>query len=259
MRSIRIQWYAYLALVSILTLDTRTAAANDGRGSALTVAFSDCVEYVGIGLVPANNAYEFVPMGYELALVEGQAVIVVRVTDCAGVAVNHGRPRAARTAQVGLQLLNMDTSSDINNYQLYFATNSRYLRRRLTAAGVPTGSDPHLELTFEPNTNGTGPLEAVVEPAGMPHYALNGTAESPTAAPTSFIASWWVDGPAGQMQMRTEFPEIVFSTAAVVLSTSPQSELAALLGATNASFALLDSYNAFAFAHMVVQSSHAQP
>ena len=100
---------------------------------------------------------------------------------------------------------------------------------------------------------GSANLRIGASPPHGPSFTACGTATLPTAPPTTFIATWWQDVGSRSVAMRTTFPAIAFGTAHMTLTTPAGSALASLIGGTTLTFALLDSVNTFATAHMTVQ------
>ena len=220
------------------------AAAND-----FDVDFVDCVEYVGIGFVPAARARPLVPAAYTLAGDDTNAVAVVRVTKCASVAIDGKNAKPARTAQIGVMLDVPDSTADIDNYLLWYATDLGTLHGKLSAAGVDSSVDA--QLSFEFSASGpSGPLSIDVAPPRQPAYELLGTATVPTTQSVQFVANWFSSGAQGTLLMHTVLPSIRFSGANVTMTFAPSSALGALTGGQSLTFALLDSYNAFDSAHM---------
>lgn len=215
------------------------------------VQFSDCAEYVGIGFVPAANARPLVPRKYELAGDGESAILVVRIVECEEVEVDGKKSSPTRLSQIGVTIEGGDASADINNYLLWFVSDSASLHRKLSALGVDNERD-EVKFEFAPHRSSGGRLRVDVRPAHAPGYRAIGEAETPTAPPVPFVASWWAEARRDDVLMRTEFPEIQFGTAEVTLTTSAGSELAQLIGGRKLTFALLDSYNDFASASMQV-------
>jgi hypothetical protein len=200
--------------------------------------------------VPRASAAPFVPSHYTLAGDASNAVVVVRVTRCAGATVDGKETTETSVAHVGVSLVGPDTSADINNYTIFFATNDEKLANRLKRVGVDNEKIKEIGFKFGPS----GSLKIDVVPKHDPAYQVIGTAVAPTAAPTGFTASWWFDGDHGPVRMRTVFPAIQFGSSSTRLTTALGGELAALIGGTSLTFPFLDSYNAFSFAHMEVDT-----
>ena len=215
------------------------------------VDFSGCTEFAGIGLVPAANAAPLVPAGYTLVQVGAQAMVVVRVARCSSAVIDGKNVGQTITSQVGITLQGPDASADINNYTVFYATNQARLHARLQAAGLRADNSNDLGLSLS-----GGALHAT---SGSPHsssFDVSGSAQAPSAAPVQFIASWWGEGVHGTVQARTVFPNISFFTgASTTLTTDAGTELAALIGGTTLTFPILDSYNAFASAHLEVRDT----
>lgn len=215
------------------------------------VDFANCAEFVGIGLVPAQNAQPFVPAGYTLVNVGTQAMVVVRVTKCASAVIDGKSVQETLTSQIGITLQGPDGTADLNNYTVAYGTNQALLHARLRAAGLNADNTNDLSLSLA-----GGALSAI---AGSPHsssFAVSGSAAPPPGPPTTFIASWWANGVHGAVRSRTVFPAINFNFgASTTLTTAPDTTLAALIGGTTLTFPALDSYNTFAASHLEVRDT----
>jgi len=226
---------------------TRQAASNKD----FDVDLADCSEFAGIGLVPAANAQALVPAGYTPVAIGAQAMVVVRVAKCASAVIDGKGVGETSTAQVGVSLQGPDASADINNYTVFYATNQARLHARLQAAGLRADNSNDLALSLA-----EGSLLATSASPHSSSYQVSGSAQTPSAAPVQFVASWWADGVHGAVQSRTVFPSIVFFTgASTTLTTAAGTELASLIGGTSLSFAILDSYNTFPSAHLEVRDT----
>jgi hypothetical protein len=227
---------------------------------AFDVDFAGCREFAGIGRVPKANARALVPSHYALApSFDGdttKAVIVVRASECSGTSVDGKKPAAAHVSQIGISITGAgtDTTANINNYLLWYATDLGVLNGKLTAAGVDADVDQSLLFQFitasTPPTSGV--LRLAASPPHGPPYTAQGPAVVPTAAPVPFVATWWQDGKKGSVEMRTVFPAIQFGMATMTLTTPATSALGQLIGGTTLTFPFLDSFNAFPAARMAV-------
>jgi hypothetical protein len=212
-----------------------TAGAVAHADSPLTVQFSHCTEFVGLGPVKAVEARALVPMAYNLVVNASGATLVVRVTDCQGVKVGSQPAKAARLAQIGLLISSPDgTATDpntsINNYTLTYASNSPALVLALATRGVPATLDTGLAYEFAPAT-GSSELYAAVSPELdlSPTWFLHGTVNTPTI-PIPFLANWWRGHGVKAVKMSSTFPDIVFDFGSVVsFTTSRQNLLGSLL------------------------------
>lgn len=228
-------------------------ASKKKKKKPLEVSFAGCTEFAGLTYVPTENVADLVPPEFELAhfTTEAEAVVVVRIANCQAVRVKKGKARPGTVAQVGVTLAGPDTTSDINNYTLWYVTDNKDLARELSKLGVDAEYSRHIDYDFNPGVGGTGSFNVNVGANHAPNYVLNGTATIPTAAAVPFVASWWYDTCGGVVQMRTELPQIQFGASTMSL-VSADSDLADLVETLPAGFPGLDSYNAFAAAHMVV-------
>lgn len=225
------------------------SAAKKNDKKDFDVDFSNCSEFAGIGLVPAANARPFVPAGYTLAGDATSALVVVRVAKCQSAVVDGKAVDETVTSQVGVTLQGPDASADINNYTVAYATNQPRLHAAFQAAGVDADNSKQLALSLNGAT-----LSASSASAHGSSFQVQGSSAVPTAAPTTFVASWWANGNHGALRSRTEFPAIRFGGASTTLSTTPGSSLAALLGSDTFTFAVLDSYNTFTSSHLEVRN-----
>jgi len=167
------------------------------------------------------------------------------LVDCEEVSVQVRPVRSATLAKVGVSVTERDECSDINYYTLWAATTHGQLHGRLKSVGVDSDLDANLAYAFSPKCSTDGILAIDVSPPRSPDCEVNGTAVAPSSAPVPFVATWWAETAAGDVRMRTEFPEIRFGSASMTLTTALGSEMAELIGDTTMTFALLDSYNTF--------------
>jgi hypothetical protein len=96
------------------------AASVSPDGSAnFPVEFTDCVESIGVTLVPTALARACVPAQFIL-VGEGQPVtpLVVRTASCRGISVSGHEPKAGEIVHIGLVIVPPDGTGDINNYTI---------------------------------------------------------------------------------------------------------------------------------------------
>ncbi len=229
--------------------DTGVSAAALSSPHDFDVSFDACSEFAGLGYVPAVNAQSRVPAGYTLAVDGSNAILVARVVSCGGVSVDGKKARRTELSQIGIMLVGPDASASINNYTLWFDTNNPLLAAKLGAAGVDSDNG-QVSYTLSSGEN----LLASASAPHVPAHQLNGPV-TPGTEPVPFSASWWFDGRHGTVRMRTEFPAIRFGGASVTLTTPAGSALAAVIGGTSLTFAVLDSFNAFDAALMEVRNT----
>lgn len=221
------------------------------RLNAFDADFQACTEFAGIGLVPRANALPFVPADYTLAGDANNALVVVRVVRCQSAEIDGKSTGDISVAHVGVTLVGPDDSADINNYTVFFASDEQKLLTPLKKVGVDGEKIKDIGFTLASG----GGLSIVVDAKHTPAYRVLGTAVAPSAAPSTFTATWWHDDARrGRVRMRTVFPAIRFGSSSMTLTTAAGSELAALIGGTSLTFPVLDSFNAFADAHMEVDT-----
>jgi hypothetical protein len=250
-----------LAIVLCAACGAAPDATSDGgaEGSSqqalsnkdFDVDFANCAEFVGIGLVPTENAQPFVPAGYTLANVGTQAMVVVRVSKCASALIDGKAVAETVTSQIGITLQGPDTTADLNNYTIAYATNQPRLHARLQAAGLTASNTKGLSLSLA-----NGALLAAATSPRSSSFEVTGSAAVPPGPPSPFVASWWATGVHGAVRARTVFSAINFNFgASTSLTTAPGTILASLIGGTTLSFPILDSYNTFAGSHLEVRDT----
>jgi hypothetical protein len=230
---------------------------HHGFGRA-RVEFTDCTEFAGLTAVPLANVRNRVPSQYLVAgEPDGLGVVVFRTASCDGVRVDGGRAEPGIVAQVGVNVVAPTGTGDINNYTLYFATDSFRLFLRLRLAGVNAMFVPELAYDYSPNPTGTGGMLLIDVPRPRrARYELGGIAFEPLASDPGFpfVANWWRSARHGDVVMETSIPNIRFGDGAgVTVTVDPRSDLAGLLGSTTASFPILAVRGVFAEATMEVR------
>jgi len=215
------------------------------------VQFSDCDVFAGLANVSAARARALVPAEYTLAGIAPNATLVVRVAHCADVVVDGKSRGPTILSHIGVGIVGPDTSVNLNNYTLWYATDNALLHAKLTAAGL--AADKSNSLGIDLGADGT--LTVVSSSAHTPSFQVTGTATLPTAAPVPTSATWWENGRHGAVSSKTVLPVIQFGTSQTVLTTPANSELAALIGGTTLTFPILDSYNLFPSGIMEVRDT----
>lgn len=234
-----------------MAVETESEVAREAaRLDAFEADFDDCTEFAGIGRVPRANAEQFVPAGYTLAGDANDALVVVRIVRCESAEIDGKHTGDITVAHVGVSLVGPDSSADIDNYTVFFASDEQKLLTPLKKVGVDGEKIKDIGFTLA-----SGALSIDVDGKHTPDYGLTGTAVVPSAEPAVFTASWWHDDAWGrQVRMRTVFPAIRFGSASMTLTTPASSELATLIGGTSLTFPVLDSFNTFADAHLEVDT-----
>jgi hypothetical protein len=237
-----------------VTSDETENIASVGEAASnkdFDVEFEDCDVFAGLAQVSASRARALVPSAYTLVGDAQNTNMVVRVAHCADTVVDGKATGSTIISHIGIGLVGPDTTVNLNNYTLWYATDNALLHARLTAAGLAADKSNFLNLDLA--ANGTLTVES-----GSPHtpsFEIHGTATLPTAAPIPTSATWWENGGKGAVSSRTVLPTIQFGSAQTVLTTPADSELAALIGAPTLTFAVLDSYNLFPGGTMQVRDT----
>jgi hypothetical protein len=195
----------------------RAASARTPPGTTPTrsVEFTNCVETIGIALVPTASARAHVPAPFVLAGV-GQSVtrLVVRTARC-DIAVPGGAARLGEIVQIGSVVLPPDGGGDVNIYTIFYYTSDARLALELRQAGV----NAEYVSTIDYNYNSSGnSLQVRVQPPGLPKIDVSGTV-SPSSVPAgSFVANWWQAAKGSFVKMSTNVPAIMIGGANLVLN-----------------------------------------
>jgi hypothetical protein len=227
----------------IYAQDQRLNHATPGFG----IEFRDCVESIGVTLVPTMSARSFVPTQFILAG-EGQPVtpLVVRTARCGGITVA-GIQSRGEIVQIGAVIVPPDGTGDINNYTLFYYTSNLPLALRLVLAGINAQYVPTIDYDYRSQLNS---LQVRVPFPGLPRLNLSGTV-SPSQQPTgSFTANWWVTARGDILKMSTNVPIIKIGNANLSLTTPQNGALGQLIGGNSTGFPLLQQFNTFASAHL---------
>lgn len=212
------------------------------------VEFTDCVESIGVGFAPAANVAALLPSGFIPIDIGPSSLIVVRTADCAGIAVDGGKPKPGSVVQVGAVIEPPAFSGEnIDNYTFWYYTSDVKLAHRLQDLGVAAQHVETIDYDLGP-----GDLAVTVPRPGNTRFAVDGTVVPPTQPSGSFRAAWWQQTAAGNVRMDTNVPVIAIGTANLTLTTSPGNALGALIGGATLGFPIVPQFNVFTGAHMSV-------
>jgi len=217
---------------------------------AFAVEFTNCVESIGVGLIPTAQAQALLPAEFHLAG-EGQPVtpIVVRTARCEGIAVDGNEAKAGSVVQIGVVIVPPDFSGDINNYTLWYYTSDAKLAHHLERLGVAAQHVPTMDYDYQPG-GASSPLFVIVPQPGSPALSLGGTVNGSATPAGSFEAIWWAKVNGGSVRMDTLVPSIFIGSADLTLMTGASGALGQLIGGSSAGFPVLQQFNTFASAHM---------
>ncbi len=225
---------------------------DDGEADPLAVDFSNCLESIGVGLVPTAAAQALVPPGY--ILVGGAdpvTPVVVRTAHCSKIKVGHHHGREGSIVQIGAVIVPPDFTGDINNYTFWYYTDHKDLARGLQDSGVNAQRVHHIGYHFNKNKPSGPNFHVTVPAAGI---SIDGRVEPSTVPAGSFDANWWKTSFAsdGSVKMATDVPVINIGSADLVLTTSSNSPVNALSGGQPLGFPIIQQFNSFDTAHMDV-------
>lgn len=233
-----------------------SAASAMDSASNFPVEFSDCVESIGVTLIPTERARALVPSEFHL-VGEGAPVtpLVVRTARC-GIAVAGQKPNIGSITQVGLVIVPPDFTGDINNYTLYYYTTDAELANHLVRLGVGAQHVENIAYGYVPGLAGSPvPFLVDVPRPGDPTFSLSGTVTMSGTPSGSFVANWWQNGRRGNVKMNTNVPAIYIGSANLTLETGAENELGLLIGGGSSGFPALQQFNTFSMAHMEVAAA----
>lgn len=234
------------------------AATAAWADQPLTINFTQCTEFAGVGPVSFGKASAVVPPQFTaLSTGTGTGGIVVRAGSCTGVSVNGGPAIPTMFSQVGVEIVPPDNTGDINNYLLFYISDNRDLVVALNRAGAPALYDPNLLYQFTYDSTGkSGVLYVEAEAWGVPSYTIYGTETDPTAPYGDFTANWWAVTPQGLLKEAGNYPNISFGTANNTVFTDKNSKLGQLIGGnTDSNFSFLPLRGIIPTAQIVVTVS----
>jgi hypothetical protein len=223
-------------------------------GDSFDVDFEDCIESIGVGLVPTTNARALTPAQYILV---GEAdpvtPIVVRTSHCEEIRVNGQGSKEGSIVQIGAVIVPPDFTGDINNYTFWYYTDHKKLAKKLQDAGVAAKYVPDLEYDYDPGCSGHPAELKVKVPAGYgaPRLKLKGTVVESQMPAGSFDANWWRESQVAGVKMATNVPIIDIGSANLQL-TNANGALAQLIGGDTLGFPILQQFNTFDDAEMNV-------
>jgi hypothetical protein len=244
-----------MAIALFLTL---AAAGGPVVGAAQrladTVEFVDCVETIGVGLVPTQRARMLVPDTFSLAG-EGAAVtpFVVRTARCRTLAVGEHKPKRGAIVQIGVVVVPPDFTGDINIFTIWYYTSDAKLAHDLSRLGVPAQHVPTIVYSYEPGEiPSSTPFFFAAPRPGRPTLSLDGAVVDPQGPAGSFVANWWAQAAGATVKMTTTVPQIAIGDADLMLTTNPDGPLGQLIVGEVAPFPVLQQFNTFPAARMEV-------
>lgn len=217
--------------------------------SGFAVEFSDCVESIGMTLVPTNSVRAYVPGQFTLAG-EGRPVtpLVVRTARCSIGTAGH-RPTSGEIVQIGAVINSPDFTGDINNYTIWYYTSDLRLALRLLLAGLSAQYVPTIDYNYDTHDNS---FHVQVPRPGTPSLTLSGTV-SPSSQPAgSFVANWWQATRVGKLKMSTSVPITNIGGSDLTVSTNLDCPLGQFIGSSSTRFPIIQQFNTFAAARMQV-------
>jgi hypothetical protein len=216
-----------------------------------TIALTECVESVGVGLVSTERAQRLVPPPFKL-LNNGAPVtpLVVLAMQGRGIAVADAAPSAGIIVQIGLIIAPPDGTGEINTFSLWHFTTHSLLARSLRKVGLNTQYVPtiHYNVTLGGKAGST---HITVPAPAQPELTLGG-AISEASQPIAFNGSWWAKVDDSLLKLNSIVPSGLVREAQLTLATPADSPLGNLIGDATLSFAVLQRFNTFMHAQTQV-------
>lgn len=229
MNSISLQKQLSIAIAGAVFFTLATAKVGQA------IDFTNCSEYVGSAPVPLSPARDLVPQPYAIAGAEtGSARLVVRTGQCGSILVEGAEAQPGVVSQVGIDIVSPDGTGDVNNYTLWYTTDSLQLATRLQLAGVNAEFVPELTYIHTP----TGNFSLLVPPPASAPFTLSGTVTEPEPNDPSFpfVANWWQLAQTENVQMKTSVPNISLGSGDITLRATPSSALSPVIGGSTITF-----------------------
>ena len=211
---------------------------------SFTIALTDGVENVGIGLVSTERAQQLLPPPFKLAN-NGEPVtpLVVLAAECQGIAVTGAVPTPGAFVQVGLIVAPPDGTGEINIFTLWHYTTHLTLARALKNAGLDSQHVPTIE--YDVTLGGkAGSTRLTVPAPGQPPLMLAGAIREPSQ-PVTFNGNWWAKAGNRLLKLNSVVPAATFSDAQLTLTTRAENPLGRLIGDEALNFAILQRFNTF--------------
>lgn len=242
------------SLLSVIVLATLWLPTYGGdKRSGFSVEFTDCVESIGVTLLPTSQVVELVPSGFHV-VGEGQPVtpIVVRSATCR-ISVDGHRAKVGTVVQIGAVIVPPDFTGDIDNYTLWYYTSDAKLAHYLRKMGMPVQHVPTICFALIPTADeDVYSFHLAVPRPGRPALSLDGDVV-PSASPAgTFTANWWAATNRGTVKMQTFVPKIFIGGADIGLTVEEDSSLSDLIGGETLGFPILQQFNHFPSAQMDV-------
>jgi hypothetical protein len=218
-----------------------------------TVEFEDCVESIGVGLVPTQAARARTPAEYIL-VGESDPVtpLVVRTSHCDEIEVDGHYGHQGSIVQIGAVIVPPDFTGDINNYTFWYYTDHLALAVRLRAAGVNARYVWNLDYDYD---DADGELRVTIPGGwGAPGLEIEGTVVESEVPAGSFDANWWRASHSSGVKMATNVPVLDIGSADLLLTTNSSNALGQLIGGSSLGFPILQQFNTFDDATMQVTS-----
>lgn len=209
-----------------------------------TIALTDGVENVGIGLVSTERAQQLLPPPFKLAN-NGEPVtpLVVLAAECQGIAVTGAVPTPGTFVQVGLIVVPPDGTGEINIFTLWHYTTHLTLARALKNAGLNSQHVPIIE--YDVTLSGkAGSTRLTVPSPAQPPLLLAGAIREPNQ-PVTFNGNWWAKAGNRLLKLNSVVPAATFSDAELTLTTRASNPLGHLIGGETLNFAILQRFNTF--------------
>jgi len=212
--------------------------------ASLTIALTDGVENVGIGLVNTERAQQLLPPPFKLAN-NGEPVtpLVVLAARCQGIAVTGAVPTPGTFVQIGLIVAPPDGTGEINIFTLWHYTTHLTLARALKNAGLNSQHVPTID--YDVTLGGkAGSARLTVPAPGQPPLLLAGAIREPSQSIT-FTGNWWAKAGNRLLKLNSVVPAATFSDAELTLTTRATNPLGHLIGGETLNFAILQRFNTF--------------
>jgi hypothetical protein len=220
--------------------DAATTQQEIGFVREVRATFRNCIEFGGVGVVPAANVQHLVPAQYTLSPgPPGLAIAVAHMAKCQEIKVGDGVGRPGLMGHLGV-LINAPTGTgNFNNYLFAHVTDDPLLFASLKLAGLQTTYiSPNLRFDVLGSGSSTTLSAASQRPREL-GFTLSGPFALPDASqpPGTNLINYWTDSRrAGNAVLEYNISGLRVQPTPDVVLSAVGSDLQDIVGGTQLSF-----------------------
>ena len=229
--------------------DAATTQQEIGLAREVRATFRNCIEFGGVGVVPAANVQHLVPSQYTLSPgPPGLAIAVAHMAKCQEIKVGDWVGHPGLMGHLGV-LINPPTGTgNFNNYLFAHVTDDPVLFASLKAAGLQaTYINPQLRFDVLGSGSSTSLSAAAQRPREL-GFTLSGPFVLPDASqpPGTNLINYWTDSRrAGNAVLEYNISGLRVQPAPTVVLDAVGADLQAIVGGTQLSFPFFAAAESF--------------